>query len=100
MTTNDTYDLLSLLPTTSYTLVYALPLFLVSTLLTFAGCFLTLDRTRTFPSSAPAPTSRGKRPVLSWLRLLNLGGGIGGLCGGYAFGGMRLYYSAIFRLYL
>ena len=93
MTANDTYDLLSLLPTSSYTLVYALPLFVVSTVLTFAGCFLTLDRTRTFPSSAPLTTTASKRASLRWLRYLNLGGGIGGLCGGYAFGGTCMHVN-------
>ncbi|KAI0698084.1 hypothetical protein BC835DRAFT_1413230 [Cytidiella melzeri] len=88
MTTNDTHDLLSLLPNTSYTLAYALPLFIVSIILTFAGCFLTLDRTRTFPSSVQAQAPPTKKPsLLSRLQPLYLGGGIGGCCGGYAFGG-------------
>ena len=90
MTTNASYDLLSsLLPTTSFALAYALPLLLVSLALTFAGAFLTLDRTRVFPPSVSQRTSQPKshaRPSpASWTLLLH--GGIGGLCSGYVFGG-------------
>ena len=92
MTTNASNDLLSLLPNTPYTLAYALPLFLVSMLLTFSGCFFTLDRTRAFPSTAPTQTSPlKKQSLLSRLQPLYLGGGIGGLCAGYAFGGACYY---------
>lgn len=90
MTSNDTtYDLLSLLPNTPYTLAYALPLFFISVILTFAGCFLTLDRTRAFPSTGQAQGAPLQRSALSRLRSLYLGGGIGGLCAGYAFGGAQ-----------
>ena len=92
MTTNDTYTLLSLLPTTSYALSYALPLFFVSLLLTFVGCFLTLDRTRTFaPASVPPSSSKSKRGCThllpdKWSAVLE--GGVGGLASGYSFGSM------------
>ena len=92
MTTNDTYTLLSLLPSTSYALSYALPLFFVSLLLTFTGCFLTLDRTRTFaPSSVPPSAPRSKRVCAQLLPdkcSALLEGGVGGMASGYGFGGM------------
>jgi hypothetical protein len=92
MASDDTNDLLSLLPTTPYTLAYALPLFVISILLTFAGCFFTLDRTRSFtPAPHVQPSPRSGQSLFSRLQHLYLGGGIGGLCAGYAFGGM---YSA------
>ncbi|KAF9005493.1 hypothetical protein BDQ17DRAFT_1423976 [Cyathus striatus] len=43
--------LTALLSTTPYTLAYALPLLFLSLLLTFAGTFFTLDRTRVFPKN-------------------------------------------------
>ncbi|KAI0088722.1 hypothetical protein BDY19DRAFT_1048650 [Irpex rosettiformis] len=87
MTTNDTYSLLSLLPSTPYKLAYTLPLFLFSLLLTTAGCFLILDRTRSFsPIRSSQVASPEQQPPLFRLYPLHLGGGIGGLCAGYAFG--------------
>ncbi|TFK48645.1 hypothetical protein OE88DRAFT_1810084 [Heliocybe sulcata] len=81
--------LVSLLPTTSYTLAYALPLLFISFLLTYAGAFLTLDRTRTFAPRAdamdvkmPAAYIPDKKSRFVWL----LEGGLGGLASGYAFG--------------
>ncbi|EDR13191.1 uncharacterized protein LACBIDRAFT_292432 [Laccaria bicolor S238N-H82] len=80
-----------LLPTTPYVLAYSLPLLLLSVLLTFAGTFLTIDRSRSFTprsdasnySSLPgAFDSPKKKRRFSWL----LEGGIGGLASGYAFG--------------
>ncbi|KDR82403.1 hypothetical protein GALMADRAFT_58295 [Galerina marginata CBS 339.88] len=89
-------QLTPLLPTTPYLLAYALPLLLLSLLLTFAGTFLTLDRSRSFPpTDAAAASGKGyaavpgtlafekpKKSRLTWM----LEGGIGGLAGGYAFG--------------
>lgn len=85
-TDNDVYTLLVLLPSTPYTLAYALPLFLVSALITCAGAFLTLDRTRVFPKTTAAQTKHTIANPSSLSRF-PLGGGIGGLCSGYAFGG-------------
>lgn len=87
MTINDTSTLTTLLPSTPYTLVYSLPLFFVSLLLTFAGAFLTLDRTRSFPPSydaLPAPGAFSKQKSKKFTFLLE--GGVGGLSIGYAFG--------------
>jgi len=87
MAVNETYTLTTLLPTTPYLLAYSLPLLFLSLLLTFAGAFLTLDRSRSFPpryDAIPSAFDRPKNTKLSWL----LEGGIGGLAAGYAFGGM------------
>lgn len=99
MTTNASYDLLSsLLPTTSFGLAYVLPLLFLSLLLTFAGTFLTLDRTRIFPPTEPRrqADSKAKLPWLSTITWsLFLRGGIGGLFSGFAFGGAQFSYSAL-----
>ena len=85
-----------LLPTTPYLLAYTLPLLLLSLVLTFAGTFLTLDRTRSFPSSSgagstyaplPIPGGFAKKSTKSLASKWVLEGGVGGLIGGYAFGG-------------
>jgi hypothetical protein len=87
MELNRTVLLMSLLPSSSYTLAYTLPLLLSSLCLTFAGAFLTLDRSRSFPpkyDSVPGDFIAQKRPrKFHWL----LEGGIGGLASGYVFGG-------------
>ena len=87
MELNRTVLLTSLLPSSSYTLAYTLPLLLSSLCLTFAGAFLTLDRSRSFPpkyDSIPGDFIAQKRPrKFHWL----LEGGIGGLASGYVFGG-------------
>jgi hypothetical protein len=75
--------LTSLLPSTSYLLAYALPLLFLSLSLTFAGSFLTLDRTRSFSPGYELPSTFKKRKV-RWL----LEGGLGGLAIGYVFGSM------------
>ncbi|KIM42953.1 hypothetical protein M413DRAFT_443775 [Hebeloma cylindrosporum] len=84
-----------LLPTTPYLLAYALPLILLSLTLTFAGTFLTLDRTRSFPPASgagatyaplPIPGGFNKKPAKSLASKWILEGGVGGLVGGYAFG--------------
>ncbi|KAK0221493.1 hypothetical protein IW262DRAFT_1374225 [Armillaria fumosa] len=83
MTTTDEYSLTTLLPPTSYLLAYALPLLLLSLLLTFSGAFFTLDRTRQFPPRYDAmPGAFDSAKKLKWI----LEGGIGGLAIGYAFG--------------
>lgn len=83
--------LTSLLPTTPYTLAFSLPLLLLSTILIFAGTFLTLDRTRRFaPRQEPGykaidglfEVKSKKRRFPTW----HLEGGVGGLLIGYAFG--------------
>ncbi|KAJ7176570.1 hypothetical protein C8R46DRAFT_1160522 [Mycena filopes] len=66
MAVDDSTTLTTLLPSTAYLLAYALPLLFISLLLTFAGAFLTLDRSRS-------------------IHFL-LEGGVGGLAAGYAFG--------------
>ncbi|KAK7052380.1 hypothetical protein R3P38DRAFT_2860009 [Favolaschia claudopus] len=85
MASNDTLTTLTtLLPSTSYLLAYSLPLLLLSILLTFAGAFLTLDRSRSFPAERygvlPGAFEHKKRI------LFLLEGGVGGLAAGYAFG--------------
>ncbi|KAI0306654.1 hypothetical protein B0F90DRAFT_1691928 [Multifurca ochricompacta] len=90
MTTTDhsLIELTDLLLSTPYRLAYAIPLLVLSTLLAFAGSFLTLDRTRSFQprSSAlqvPGSFNLTKRPK----RLhLYLQGGLGGVAIGYSFG--------------
>jgi hypothetical protein len=93
MTTSTNHSLTELanfFPSAPYRLAYALPLFALSALLTFAGAFLTLDRTRSFrPRSDPLHvsgsfnlTERPKR-VRFYLQ-----GGLGGVAIGYSFGRM------------
>ncbi|KAF8639381.1 hypothetical protein AX17_001537 [Amanita inopinata Kibby_2008] len=87
MNTTVTTELTTLVPSTTYTLIYALPLLLISLLLIFAGTFLTLDRTRSFApkgkyfSTASYDLRRKKRWRWWWLE-----GGVGGLAAGYVFG--------------
>jgi hypothetical protein len=81
-------ELTDLLPSTSYRLAYAIPLFVLSTLLAFAGSFFTLDRTRSFrphsdPLHVPGSFSLTKNPRRFRLYLQ---GGLGGLAIGYSFG--------------
>ncbi|KAL0960840.1 hypothetical protein HGRIS_005856 [Hohenbuehelia grisea] len=84
--TSSAYTLSTLLPTTSFLLAYSLPLLLISSVLTFAGCFLTLDRSRSFaPRYEAIPGAfeqRPKKTKFTWM----LEGGIGGLASGYVFG--------------
>lgn len=82
---------------TSHLFAYAIPLLLLSLLLTFAGTFLTLDRTRSFaPRSDVLPPIPGSfesskttvarvESKLAHLKF-RLDGGIGGLALGYVFG--------------
>ncbi|KAJ7083717.1 hypothetical protein B0H15DRAFT_911772 [Mycena belliarum] len=84
MAVDDASTLTSLLPSSSYLLAYSLPLLFLSILLTFAGTFLTLDRTRSFPPEryGVLPGAFEQKKRLQWL----LEGGVGGLAGGHAFG--------------
>jgi hypothetical protein len=88
-------ELTTLIASHTATLVYAIPLLIISVVLTFAGTFLTLDRTRSFPpkhdktdkfiyssyESFEKPRKRG------WFWWWRLEGGMGGLAVGFAFGG-------------
>lgn len=75
-----------------YSLIYSIPLLLAASLLTFAGAFLTLDRTCTFAPQAPVEPppddyewQNEKKPTIkTWW---GLEGGAGGLAGGWVFGG-------------
>ncbi|KAJ7578107.1 hypothetical protein C8J56DRAFT_969013 [Mycena floridula] len=83
MTPNTSFPLTTLLSSSPFLLAYSIPLLLISLLLTFAGTFLTLDRTRSFPPHydvVPGAFSRKKR--ISYV----LQGGIGGLAIGFLFG--------------
>ena len=80
-------ELTDLLRSTAYRLTYTLPLLVISTLLAFAGAFLTLDRTRSFRPRrdtphvlVPGAFNRPRRVRF------NLQGGLGGLAVGYSFG--------------
>ncbi|TFK69508.1 hypothetical protein BDN72DRAFT_888245 [Pluteus cervinus] len=84
------YSLVSLLSSTSYRLAYALPLLLLSVLVTFTGTFFTLDRSRSFPPRydvLSGPKTKSVRYLLE--------GGIGGLAAGYLFG---LHFSTFLSL--
>ncbi|KAF7324766.1 hypothetical protein MKEN_00518400 [Mycena kentingensis (nom. inval.)] len=75
--------LTALLPS-PFVLAYAIPLLLISVVLAFAGAFLTLDRTRSFPVEryGVLPGAFDQRKRIHFL----LEGGVGGLAAGYAFG--------------
>ncbi|GBE85279.1 hypothetical protein SCP_0704660 [Sparassis crispa] len=97
MPVNDTdYTLSSLFSSYRYTLAYALPLLLLSIVLTFAGAFFTVDRSHTFAPQndvVRSPSSTNSMLKKLGIRLRNiflLEGGIGGLASGYVFGGMHL----------
>ncbi|KAF5340640.1 hypothetical protein D9611_007480 [Ephemerocybe angulata] len=75
-----------LVPITAYTLAYTLPLLLISILLIFAGSFLTLDRTRSFPPAEDYTTLPGTFDTKKRRIHLRFEGGIGGSAIGYAFG--------------
>ncbi len=91
-----------LLPLTPYLLAYAVPLLTTSLFLAFSGTFFTLDRSRAFPSAAKesdtsyaAPVNPGRITTLAkkpWKVTWALEGGLGGLAGGFAFGGTCAYY--------
>ena len=86
-------ELTTLLASQTATLVYAIPLLIASLVLTFAGTFLTLDRSRSFPPKhdktdkfiySSYESFEKRRSMLWWWRLE---GGVGGLAEGYVFGG-------------
>ncbi|TCD62424.1 hypothetical protein EIP91_006906 [Steccherinum ochraceum] len=83
---HDYHDLLqTTLSSTTYILTYSIPLIIVSLLLTFAGAFLTLDRTRTFtPRQPPSLAPKARFCRVSAMSLLE--GGVGGIAIGFAFG--------------
>ncbi|OCH92590.1 hypothetical protein OBBRIDRAFT_791039 [Obba rivulosa] len=82
----------ALLGSKSYTLAYALPLLCLSLVLTFAGVFLTLDRTRSFVPRPIGMTLRTDNPTKlrevenTMRRVFLLEGGVGGMATGYTFG--------------
>ncbi|KAJ7040825.1 hypothetical protein C8F04DRAFT_1082291 [Mycena alexandri] len=84
MAVNDSTTLTTLLPSTAYLLAYSLPLLFISLLLTFAGAFLTLDRSRSFPAEryGVLPGAFEQKKRIQFL----LEGGVGGLAAGYVFG--------------
>lgn len=79
-----TVRLTNLLPTNDYLLPYALSLLFASLVLTFAGAFLTLDRTRSFEPASDVFQDRQKPAsgiISSFIR-----GGVGGILTGFVFG--------------
>ncbi|KAI0761979.1 hypothetical protein BD413DRAFT_665887 [Trametes elegans] len=82
--------LTSLLPSSPYLLAYALPLLCFSLVLTFAGAFFTLDRTRAFAprydALHPTDTTTIQHAEVMAKRIFRLEGGIGGIAIGYATG--------------
>ncbi|KAI0350347.1 hypothetical protein OH77DRAFT_1489218 [Trametes cingulata] len=90
MSTSTGTTLTSLLSSSPYLLAYGLPLLCCSLLLTFAGAFLTLDRTRAFAprydALHPAETTRIQHAEAVVKRVFRLEGGIGGIAVGYVTG--------------
>ncbi|TFK86845.1 hypothetical protein K466DRAFT_492029 [Polyporus arcularius HHB13444] len=89
MSTAET-TLSSLLSSSSFLLAYALPLFFLSLLLTLAGAFLTLDRTRTFAprydALSPSETTKIQHAEVLFKRIFRIEGGIGGIALGFVTG--------------
>lgn len=107
VSTTDEFSVTTLLDSsTAFRLIYSLPLLLFSIVITFAGTFLTLDRTRVFPSKKgeddtfqymydEVKSTGGKKKkkkaknendVSFWSKLTwRLDGGLGGLLAGYIF---------------
>ncbi|KAI0288194.1 hypothetical protein BC826DRAFT_1107896 [Russula brevipes] len=87
-TNHSLIELTNFFPSAPYRLAYALPLFALSALLTFAGAFLTLDRTRSFrPRSEPLHVSGSFNLTEKPKRVrFYLQGGLGGVAIGYSFG--------------
>ena len=103
MSTQPQATLASLLSSSSFLLAYTLPLFLLSLLLTFAGAFLTLDRTRAFAprydALQPPEATRIQHAEVLLKKIFRLEGGIGGIALGFVFGGMlRLLVQSALRL--
>ncbi|KAI1793230.1 hypothetical protein LXA43DRAFT_1001489 [Ganoderma leucocontextum] len=82
--------LASLLPSSSFLLAYSLPLLFLSLLLTFAGAFLTLDRTRAFAprydALQPPETTRIQHAEVLFKNIFRVEGGMGGTALGFVFG--------------
>ena len=84
--------LTDLLPTNAYLLPYALSLFFASLTLTFAGAFLTLDRSRSFAPVGDVPQDRQQstsRLIASFIR-----GGVGSILIGFVFASKRSPFSS------
>lgn len=83
-----TLPVTTLLSSSPYLLGYAIPLLILSVALTFAGAYLTLDRTRQFAPRAdageaiPGSYTSVKAKRFRWI----FEGGVGGVVGGYLFG--------------
>lgn len=81
----------SLLPS-HFVLIYAIPILVAAMPVTFAGAFLTLDRTRSFAPQVLLDTMPGEyhskiRKTIMIKSWLGFEGGVGGLSGGWLFGG-------------
>ncbi|KAI8986247.1 hypothetical protein BD414DRAFT_488111 [Trametes punicea] len=80
----------SLLSSSSYLLAYSLPLLVLSLSLTFAGAFLTLDRTRAFAprydALQPPDSNKVQHAEALVKRIFRLEGGVGGIAIGYVTG--------------
>ncbi|KAF8648403.1 hypothetical protein AX16_006312 [Volvariella volvacea WC 439] len=83
------YTLISLLESTPKRLAYSLPLLFLSLTSAFAGTFLTLDRTRSFPSHHSNEYNNPLKNKSLWDKISSwypLQGGLGGLISGFLFG--------------
>lgn len=92
MSSHTEITLASLLVSSPYLLAYALPLLFFSLLLTFAGAFLALDRTRAFAprydALQPPETTKIQHAEVVLKNVFRLEGGIGGIAIGFVTGGM------------
>ena len=92
MSSDSAATLPALLATSSYLLAYTLPLLFLSLALTFAGAFLSLDRTRAFAprydALKPPETSKVQHAEVVLKNVFRLEGGLGGVALGFVTGGM------------
>ncbi|KAG7090472.1 hypothetical protein E1B28_009586 [Marasmius oreades] len=95
----DPVSILTLLVSPSYLLAYTLPLLFLSLILTFAGAFLTLDRTRFFKQKdtyvdvdMPGGMGSTRGRFERWFKMQ---GGLGGLIGGWSFGFHLVTFMAL-----
>lgn len=87
-------SLFTLLPTSPFLLLYAIPLLCFSLLLTCAGTFLTLGRTRSFVSLSVRKSTSSTLPSHWTTSIAHLfRSGLGGWVIGYAFAGMFVVFS-------
>ena len=97
MSSSTESTLSSLLASTSYLLAYALPLLFCSLLLTFAGAFLALDRTRAFAprydAIRPPEATKIQHAEVVFKNIFRLEGGLGGIALGFVTGGMSCLHS-------